>query len=458
MTPRRYQLAGAEYVLSRDHAMLGDAPGLGKSCEALLVDNAIESGRTLIVCPASLRLNWEREVWMWSMVPNVRTYTVLRAADGVSPQADFVIISYDLLRNPDIMRALLVLRWDHLILDEAHYLKDPRGNRRTEAVDLLVKVVGRVTMATGTPLPNQPVEVYRAIRLLNWEAINCCSLETFREFYYEEGEGFIRGPYLTEDDDGNPVWKTGLHYSTHVRNVPRRMDDLRLRLRTYLMVRRLKRDVMPELPDKQWHVFPLATTPGMRRAMKHPGWVEAEHLYEMNPAAFDRGIPVDGAISTARRLLGEEKAKSVANYVEELFLEGTRKVIVAAWHHNVLDVLRERLSHLGLVYMDGNTAPKRKQAAVDQFQADVDIGVILGQMKPLGEGWTLTAAQDVVLAEPDWVPGRNDQLLDRVHRFGQEGDKLIGHVPVVPNSLDERVMGTAIVKDASIHEALDVRD
>ena len=80
---------------------------------------------------------------------------------------------------------------------------------------------------------------------------------------------------------------------------------------------------------------------------------------------------------------------------------------------------------------------------------------MLGQMQPLGEGWTLTAAQDVVLAEPYWVPGRNDQLLDRVHRFGQKGDMVIGHVPVVPDSLDERIMATVVSKDASIYKALD---
>ena len=76
-------------------------------------------------------------------------------------------------------------------------------------------------------------------------------------------------------------------------------------------------------------------------------------------------------------------------------------------------------------------------------------------MQPLGEGWTLTAAQDVVFAEVDWVPGKNDQLLDRVHRIGQGGGYVIGHIPVVPDSLDERILGTAIKKDQSIYKALD---
>ena len=426
--------------------------------ESIMLDNAIESRRTLVVCPASLRLNWEREVWRWSMKPNVRTYPIRRSKDGVSPEADFVIVSYDLLRDDDLLRALLDLRWDHLILDEAHYLKDPKGNKRTKAIcapDALPSAVGRITMASGTILPNQPIEVYNAIRLLDWETINKASLEDFRENYYEFGSGFITGKYQTTDEKGNPVVKYGPHWSDQVRNVPRNLDDLRERLRKRVMVRRLKEHVLTELPKKQWHVVPLESTPGIKRALKHEGWKAAEKLYEMDPEAFDGGVPIDGAISTARRLLGEEKAPLVADYVEELLIEGARKVVVAAWHLSVLSILREKLKQHGLVYMDGSTSNNAKQEAVDRFQGDDDVRVMLGQMMPLGMGWTLTEAQDVVLAEPDWVPGRNDQMLDRVHRYGQAGEYVIGHVPVVPGSLDERVLSTAIEKDVSIHRALD---
>ena len=131
------------------------------------------------------------------------------------------------------------------------------------------------------------------------------------------------------------------------------------------------------------------------------------------------------------------------------------KIVVSAWHKTVLHYLRDELKSLGLVYMDGTTSAANKQKAVDIFQEDPDVAIILGQMIPLGEGWTLTEAQDVVMAEPDWVPGKNDQLLDRINRFGQQGDHTIGHVPVVPGSLDEKILSTAIVKDQNIYKALD---
>lgn len=455
MVPKPYQLAGVEYALARDHMLFGDAPGLGKTAECIMLGNAIEAKNTLVICPASLRLNWEREIWQWSTIPNVTTYPILKSKDGVSLRANYVITSYAMLTNPSILNAIMDARWDHLILDEAHALKDPKGNKRTQVIcapDLLPSVVGRITMASGTILPNQPIECYNALRLLDWDAIDRMSLGAFRNHYYTMGEGFVRSPV---EEDGVRKWK--LHWSDQVRNVPTNLRELQFRLRKHVMIRRLKEQVLSQLPTKQWHPFPLELTAGIRKALKHPGWAAAEKLYEMDPDAFDAGIPIDGAISTARRELGEAKAPSVAHYIEELLEEGVQKIVVAAWHHSVLDYLKEYLAPRGLVFMDGSTSAKKKQAVVDQFQTDESVSIILGQTMPLGEGWTLTAAQDVVLAEPDWVPGKNDQLLDRIHRLGQEGDYVIGHVPVVPDSMDERILNTAISKDINIHKALDAQ-
>lgn len=443
--PYAFQHAGVEYHLARDHAMFGDVPGLGKTIEAVLLGNAIAAKRTLVVCPASLRLNWCREVERWSTTPRVQAYPVLTGRDGVSPQADYVVTSYAMLQNWGIMDAILDLRWDHLVLDEAHALKDPRGNRRTRAVcapDMLPSVCGRITMATGTPMPNQPVEVYNAVRLLCWDAVDRVSLAGFREYYYEEGEGFV-------------TRRGRVEWSNRVRNVPRNLGDLQRRLRAHLMVRRTKDQVLLQLPPRRWKLVPVESDAAVRRALAHPGWAEAERLHELDPDAFECHAPVDGAISTARRLLGEAKVPHAVQYVGDL-LEEVDKVVVGAWHLSVLGCLREALSPYGLVYMDGSTSTPRRQAAVDAFQLDPTTRIILGQVGPLGEGWNLSAAQDVVTVEPDWVPGRNDQLLDRPHRPGQEGDYVLGHALVAPGSLDERIVARAIKKDRSIHAALDL--
>lgn len=457
VTPLQYQLSGVEYHLARDHALFGDAPGLGKTAECILLGNAIGAKKSLVICPASLRLNWERECWRFSTIPNVSTYPVLKASDGISNRANYVIISWALLAKPEIIAAIMAERWDHVILDEAHALKDPKGNTRTKAVcapDRIPSVAGRITAASGTILPNQPIESYNIIRLLNWEAINKASLEDFREFYYDKGGGMVRSPVF---DPVRQVWSTKLHWSDEVCNQPRNLEDLQYRLRKHVMVRRLKEHVLHELPEKAWHAFPLAMTADMRRALKHPGWDEAARLYDMDPGAFDHGVPIDGAISSARKALGEAKAPAVADYIEDLLDSGIEKIIVGAWHRTVLVMLRARLSKHGLVYMDGTTSDANKQKAVDAFQTKPEVKIILGQTAVIGEGFTLTVAQDVVMAEFDWVPGRGDQLLDRSHRMGQTGSYVLGHVPVCPGTLDERILSTAIGKAVHIHAAMDKR-
>lgn len=475
-----YQHAAVEYRIGRRHCLIADAPGLGKTGEALLFGNAIQAKYTLCVVPASLRLNWEREIRMWSTIERVTTYPVLKAKDGVSLLHNFVIISYDLLRNSNILAALMDERWDHLILDEAHALKDPKGNKRTKAicgwmdgsnpVDGLADVSDRITLLTGTPMPNQPVEIYNAARLLDHSCIDHLSLDGFKNEYYEEGGGMVRGPVLiTKDEYGEPCephYVSKLHFSAEVRNVPVNHDDLQYRLRRSIMVRRLKEDVLTQLPPKQWHPFPIVPNAKIKKVLSNPAWTKVERLYEIDPHAFDTGIPVDGAVSTAMRELGEAKAPIVADYIEDLLQSGVEKILVGAWHRNTVDgvgntglsvlhYLRKRLSKYGVAYMDGGTTPRRKQDEVDAFQNDPDIRVIIGQLATIGEGHTLTAAQDAVFAEFYWVPGKNDQLLDRLHRRGQEGGYVLGHIPVVEGSMDERVIGTAVEKSRHIHKALD---
>lgn len=464
MTPYEYQFAGAEYALARDHAIIGDEPGLGKTCQSILISNAIGSKRTLVVCPASLRLNWEREIWLWSTLENVYTYPIMKSKDGVNYKANYVILSYDLLRSKGILAALLDRKWDHLILDEAHLLKDPKGNQRTKAIcaeNGLRSVCGRMTLASGTLLPNQPIECYNAIRLVNWDAIDRMSEDSFRNHFYGEGGGYVRGPYEVIDKaTGYPVQKWGLHWSNKVRNQPQNLDELRNILRGNLFVRRRTKDVLSQLPEADWHVLPLASDANVRKALKHPGWGRASSLYELDPEAFDTSgsIKIDGAIATARRELGEAKAPLIANYVEDLILGGVKKIVLSAYHLSVLDILEEKLGCYGLVRMDGSTTPRKKQAVVDTFQKSDRTFIILGQIQPLGMGWNLTAAQDVVNAEPEWVPGNNDQLLRRIRRPGQEGSRLLGHIPLVPNTLEEKIVKRAIEKDKVIHKVMDIKE
>ena len=461
--PSPYQHAGVEYRIQKDHGLFGDVPGLGKTCEAILTGNALEAKRTLVLCPASLRLNWEREVWHWSVLEDVSTYPVLKSSDGISLTHDYVIASYNALSNRGIYDAIMEGTWDHLILDEAHFLKSHNANVRTsrtlggehreEYWDGIISRVGHITALSGTPMPNGPVEVYNLVRMLDWDAIECMSLESFRDYYYELGWGFAWGFYEEMGDDGEVIVKHGRHRK-QVRNVPRHLKDLQDRLRGSIMVRRQKDQVFDQLPPVTLQPVPIVGDAHTRRLRKSDHWDAAEKFYDFDPALFDTSIPVDGQISTARKEVGLAKMHFVAAYCNDL-LQTVDKLVVSAWHHEVLDFLREKLHKHGLVYMDGSTTPAQKQEAVDAFQTDPKTRIILGQQLPLGLGWTLTAAQDVVFAEIDWVPGNNVQLMDRINRRGQSGNYTLGHIPFIPDTLEEKVFGRAVQKAIATHAALD---
>lgn len=458
MQPMDFQYAGVEYILARNNGLLGDAPGLGKTCQSIMVSNAIGAKRTLVIVPASLRLNWQREIWLWSTIPNVSVSVVGKASDGISAEHDYVVVSYDLLRNPAIVAAIRDLQWDHCILDEAHYIKDPKRNKRTRAIcdaSGIQSSCARFTLASGTILPNQPIECYNAVRLLDWDCIDRISVDEFRDWYYAKGGGWIHGPVTKYDKSGNPYTVRERHWSDQVRNQPIHLDDLNYRLRKNIMVRRLKAQVLPQLPPPTWHPFPLVADASIRDALKHPGWQSAEQLFELDEGSFDVTLPIDGEISTARRELGEAKAPAVASYIEELLESGIEKILVAAWHNSVIEILEERLKKYGITTMLARDSMARRQIAVDNFQTQDRYRVMLGQMQVMGLGHTLTVAQDAVLAEPDWVPGNNQQLLDRLHRIGQKGSYVMGHVPIVPGTIDERIVGRAIEKDGHIHAAID---
>lgn len=463
--PSPYQHAGVEFRIQAQHGMIADAPGLGKTCEGVLTSNAMEAKRTLVLCPASLRLNWQREIWLWSNIEDVSTYPILKSSDGVSLKHDYVIASFDGLRNDGVFEALLDGWWDHCIVDEAHYLKNPKGNIRTQRTlghttvdgdeyDGVFDRCGSITLLTGTPMPNQPIEIYNAARLIDWSSIDEMSLESFRDYYYSEGWGFKTGWHEVTLEDGSTVMRRGKHRAK-VRNRPRRMPELQERLRGSFMCRRLKEQVLPQLPPKEWHLFPVVANRQIKRVTGGEAWKTAEKLYELNPEDFGEEIPISGEISTVRREIGEALAPMSVDYCEQLLSEGVEKLVVVAWHHSVLKFLRERLTKYGLVYMDGATSAHNKQNAVDKFQEHKGTRIILGQQQPLGLGWTLTAAQDVVFAEYDWVPGNNDQLLDRIHRLGQLGNRLLGHLLFVPDTLMEKMLNRITVKSRNIYDALD---
>lgn len=433
-----YQKAGVNYVMQRSRALIGDEPGLGKTPMAIVTANEMRAKSVLVVCPANIRLQWAKQIDVWSTMAGRKIiYPILKSSDGVHPNAQWTIISYDLLRNPQIHAALAARKFDFLVIDEAHYLKTV-STGRTKAIfgkEGLAHNVGAVLGLTGTPLPNRPRECYTLARGLCWDAIDFMSQ---REF----------------DGRFNPVetrtTKDGKKYSYEQKG---RLLELQNRLRVNFMIRRKKRDVYDQMPEIRYDVIHVEETGDVRKAL------EAEKLLEIDPENL-QGVDaaILGHISTVRQQMGAAKAPLVADYVAGLIEGGEDKIVVFTWHIEPLDILEKKLSKYGVVRVEGSTSARMRQKAVDDFQGDPGIRVFLGNLMAVGTGTDglQNVCNRAIFAECSWVPAHNEQGVGRLERIGQKHGILIEFL-VAKGSLDERVLGSAIRKMKGIHSSLDER-
>lgn len=434
-----FQHLGVDYGRTRRHVLFGDEPGLGKTVQAIALANYDCAERVLVICPASLRLNWQREIRRWSTLKKLSTYPVLKSGDGVNPHANYVIISYDLARLPHVANVLKKIKWDHVVLDEAHYLKTPDA-QRTQAIfghnDLhrdhhagIADGAGRTVALTGTPLPNRPRECYTLTRALCWDAIDWQSYDHFIGRY-------------------NPSFKWP---SGRIEERTGRLPELQARLRCNFMVRRSKADVLKDLPAKRYELTYVEPDGAIRKVLAKEKMLDFS-IDDLEDPNFE----ILGAIATVRREMGEAKAPRVIEHVDMLLDGGVDKILLFAHHRNVMDLLAAGLGKHGLVRIDGSVSAVARSKIVDQFQQDPKTRVFLGQLKAAGEGLTLTAASHVVFAEASWSSGENEQGVDRAHRIGQLSSVLAQFV-VAPGSLDEKILSRAIEKSHHIHAALDKR-
>ena len=438
-----FQIAGVDYCLEREHALIGDQPGLGKTMQSIAISNEIQAERTLVLCPANIRLQWCDRIRTWSTLkwPYV-VYPILHGRRGVHPNAAWTVVSYDLARTEPIWKALAKGSYDHLILDEAHYLKSGDA-RRTRSVfgggaqpvaSALGERARRITALTGTPLPNRPREAYVLSRGLCWDAIDFLSEDRFDERFNPSEQ--------RETDEGK----------LYIREETGRTYELQARLRANFMVRRLKRAVLPQLKLPVLDIVHVEETGPVRAAL------QAERLLDIDPENLEGlDMTVIGQVSTVRRMMGLAIAPLAADYVAMVLEGGEEKVVVFAWHIEVLDILMRKLVKYRPLSIDGSTPPKRKPEIVAEF-ARPGRRLLIGNISSLGTGTDglQEACQRGVAAECSWVPGENEQCIDRLDRMGQRGQVLFDFL-CARGSYGEHVLGTSLRKKQVTHQALDQR-
>jgi SWI/SNF-related matrix-associated actin-dependent regulator 1 of chromatin subfamily A len=452
-----FQQDGIRELIVKKQALLADQMGLGKTIQVIGLINAVPTiNKVLIICPASLKLNWQSELFRWSH--RSMSVIVLNSGDTFVP-CDIVIINYEQVAK--YRAAIDKVQWDLLVCDESHYLKNSKSQRTVSVMGRWanepanrvypIKAARRV-LITGTPILNRPVELWTTVRALDRAGLGA------------NWEKYVRrycAGYQAEHG-----WQV---------NGSSNLAELQDRLRSSIMIRRSKDQVLKELPPKRRQVILLPSdSDAMRRLLGQEAIevVDAEREI-LRLRAIVEALPVDQTNAEFRRAVAAlESYENVAFHATAVVrhktalakliptmdhlanvLQAEEKVVVFAHHHDVIDGVKEGLAEFGVVVIDGRVALEDRKRAVDRFQEDPNCRVMIGSIQAAGVGITLTAASYCAFAELDWVPGNLMQAEDRLHRIGQHDSVLVQYL-MLQGSFDGRMANSVIHKMAVVERAL----
>ncbi len=441
-----YQKEGIEWLKTKRFALLADEMGLGKSAQAIVAADAIGAKRVLVVCPASVQVNWAREWSRWCS--DSILHPVLTSPRSLI-EAQVFSVSYEMAaKYPQHIPPQL----DLLILDEAHYLKSVDAKRAQSLMGKggLVHRAERTWALSGTPAPNHAGELF----------IWCKVFGLWRGSY----DQFVARFCLTRRTNYGPQI---------VGN--KNVAELRAMLAPILL-RRKKADVMTQLPALTYS--DLVVEPAIiDEELYFPDYYLQNLVDDLHKELREgreiltktlgsTGLGRDGlkamegmakSVSTLRRYIGLQKTFPYLEIVkDELANNAYEKLVIYCLHRDVIETLRVGLKDFGAVTLYGGTPAEKRQQHIDRFVKRKSCRVFIGNILAAGTGIDgfQTVCNNVDLLEQDWVPGNNAQAIMRVHRIGQQNPVHCRFVSVA-DSLDERISQVQRRKTKDLTEIFD---
>ena len=404
--PLNHQKEAIEKLVGSRRFILADDMGLGKTTATIIA--ALETGvkKILIICPASLKINWQREIENYTD----RSVFICEGKKFPTDQ-EFVIINYDILKNfydPKVKEKSLIENYgfDLVIMDEAHMVSNPQA-QRTKIINSFVKQIKRVWLLTGTPMTNRPMNYYNLLNIIespvaqNWMAY---------AIRYCQGYQFMAGK--------RKIW-----------NVQGASNLEELRDRTSKqMLRRLKDDVL-DLPEKI--ISPIYLN---LRSKDYEEMMGEYYDWFEKKSEESTSLTIQfSKLMKVRKIIANEKVKHTIEIVENIIEQG-KKVIIFT---NFTETLQLIHNHFGKqsVYLDGSCSKPKRQHAIDEFQDNDKIKVFVGNLKASGVGITLTAAEVVIMNDLSFVPAEHAQAEDRAYRYGQKNNVLV-YYPLFENTIE----------------------
>ncbi|HEM4556372.1 TPA: DEAD/DEAH box helicase [Streptococcus suis] len=381
---RSYQTFGVQYVLHYKNVLLGDEMGLGKTIQAIAIANHLFHNKkiyTVVVCPLSVLENWDREIQKWSTLPTFVYRGNLRQTllHQWQQNGGVLLTNYEQVKT--LLTSIRNKNIDFLIIDEAHYIKNPNTMRTKYSMELS-KLADYKLFMSGTPLENRFSEMLHLINMLN------------------------------------PALANKLESRYHS------SKDLKIKLST-IYLRRKRKEVLDELPELEtielWSQFtPIQQQFYDESLLDGPGGI-----MRMRRAAF----------------FGNDSKKilQILEICKEAKETGQKVIIFSFFKEGVLYRLQDELKHLARFIISGDISPKQRQETIDEFSKDPNQTVLLSQIDAGGVGLNIQATNIVILCEPQWKPSTEQQAISRVYRMGQSR-KVIVYRLLTEESIDESIV------------------
>jgi SNF2 family DNA or RNA helicase len=401
--------------------ILADDMGLGKTTATVV--GALETGskKILVICPASLKINWQREISNYTD----RSISII---DGKKwEDADFIIINFDIIKNfHDVANKdesiILKSKFDLVIIDEAHYIQNAQA-QRTKLINDFVKIVDRLWLLTGTPITSRPINYFNLLNLIQSPVASNWMAYVKR---YCNGFQFKAGK--------RRIWNV---------SGASNLDELRERTQRQVL-RRLKENIL-DLPEK------IITPVYLRLKSKEYEELMGEYYdwYDKSGEADSLTLQFSKLVKV-RQVIAKEKINATIELIESV-LEQDKKIIVFTNFTNSLELILEKFGKQA-VRVDGSCSQKERQLAVDEFQNNEKIKVFVGNIKAAGVGLTLTAGEVVIMNDLSFLPSDHSQAEDRAYRIGQKNSVLV-YYPIFDNTI-EGIVYDILQKKKNIFETI----
>ncbi len=432
---REYQKQGVYLLSKREHVLLADEMGLGKTIQTIAYFNILPKNTSiLIIVPAFLKINWFREIMRWDTVG--RDVQIITSSTGPIEPGKTYIINYDILKKHEI--DLKRIFWDIVVYDEAHVCKNPKAQRTQIAMTIQAK---KRIFVTGTPLLNRPYEIYTILKTINHPVVR--NWKNFVERYCNGRKIYVgRGKYVWDYSGASNI------------------EELNNILRSSIMIRRKKDEVLKELPEITREMIVLDVDTETQKLLDEEKQILLDFVLQKTQEGKDgkrkkkakvakiesyedallyisqKGMSLDlSSLSAIRKKIAEKKIPFIVDFIKDT-LENEPCCVVFTWHKNIAFEITEQLKNenISAVCVTGELDNQKRQQCVDDFQ-NGQTSVLVATMASLGVGVTLTRARVCVFAELDWVPANILQAEARLHRFSQK-NAVISYYVFYNNSID----------------------